>query len=265
MGLFDWLFKRKDISMSLAAQSNAGSGLSETPCKQVAAPARQVLNLEGTLFPLFTKEAPFFAECKTSGQAALSIPFSEYYPVSRRAYEAKAIGGGTRLLCRRCVIDMSMSFQLCLPGGGMDAGHIVAIGEGLPENLFDAAESAQCPYCGSNQGILLWDHPNYGDITDGDMEAMRALWGFRCQLWWNRNDRSEGICDRCFTARIPRGEGYHRGSDVICESCAVSATDAEALSRLKENPDCCGTSELRRARNFVSGRWRFERGNIQGG
>ena len=144
----------------------------------------------------------------------------------------------------------------------MSFGSMVAIGEGLPSNLFGAAKAAQCPHCGTAGGMLLWDHPDFGEISEQDMQALRALWHARCQLWWARNNRSEGLCDRCSSQTIPRGQGYHRGSDVICEACAVDATDAEALAKLQKSPDYFGTSELRLARNFQAGRWRFEPGRF---
>lgn len=255
MGILDWLFRRKDVKGRSATKT-------ETQRKVTAHPRNRELNLEGTRFLLFTAEAGFFDKCRQSGQAALVLPFADYWPTSSRGYQAKATGGGTRLLCGSCLVDMAMSFQMSLPGGMMGGGGMIAIGEGLPGNLFDAAKAARCPHCGSDSGILLWDHPNYGEITEHDMEALRELWHFRCQLWWSRNDRSEGICDRCSSNRIPRGEGYHRGSDVICEECAMKATDSEALSELRKNPDYFGTSELRRARSFKSSGWRLEPGTI---
>ena len=222
---------------------------------------KRCLFLEGTKFPVFQTEQTFFNECRESGQAAMVLPFAQFWSVCGRGYKAKAISGGMRLLCSRCFVDMPMSFQMTLPGG-MNSENITAFGEGLPSNLFDSSKAAKCPYCGVDSGILLWDAPNYGEITEEDMQALRELWEFRCQLWWKQNDRTEGICDRCSNARIPRGQGYHRGSDVICEKCAMEATNDKALSETRNNPDYWGTSELRRARNLRLGKWRFERGRF---
>lgn len=151
-----------------------------------------------------------------------------------------------------------MSFELTLPGGGGEfLGGIVAIGEQLPSNLFASAAAAKCPYCGSEEGVLVWDHPNYGELTDHDLDAIRDLWRFRCQIWWRQKDRSGALCDHCSTP-ITQGQGYHKGSQVVCKACAASDTRLEALSDLKRDPDYFGKSELRRARNFKLGCWRFE-------
>jgi hypothetical protein len=221
----------------------------------------KTLLLEGTEFPFFTQEEPFFQSCVTSGQGALKIAFVEFWQVTGRGYKRKTIGGGTRLLCARCFMDMPFSFQMSLPGG-MGGGSMIAIGEGLPSNLFGSAKKASCPWCSSPDGILLWDYAPLGDLAEQDMAALRRLWHERCLLWWEQNSRGEGLCDRCGLQTIPRGEGYHRGSEVICEQCARKCTDAEALAELRKKPDYFGTSELRRARNVAAGRWRFEKGRL---
>lgn len=238
MGILGWLFKRKDVKTHAMPQALGQRS--------------QALSLEGTRFPLFTEETAFFEECQNSGQAALVLPFADFWEVlSRGIARAKAINADYRLLCSSCLVDMPGSFQMSLPGG--PTGGSISGG---------ASKSVKCRSCHSKTGILLRDHPDYGDITDVDMEALRNLWQFRCQLWWRQIDRSEGLCDLCSVNSFPRGEGYHIGSDVICEECAVRITGSERLSELRENPDYYGTSELRRARNFRAGSWRFERGSI---
>lgn len=200
------------------------------------------LSLEGTRFPLYRLEKPFFEECRKSGQAAMVLPFIEYWAVNSRGSQANATGGGTRLLCYKCLINMSMSFQ---------------------SSYWDEENAPnRCPHCGSKQAILVWDQPKYVNIALQDMEAIRELWQFRCRLWWKENDRSEFQCARCYANVIPRGEGYHEGSKVICEKCAIKATNAEALSKLKESPDYFGISELRRAINFKAGSWQFEQPSL---
>jgi hypothetical protein len=149
---------------------------------------------------------------------------------------------------------------MSLPGGF--GGSMIAIGEGLPSNLFEGAKKAACPWCNSRDGILLWDYAPTGDITEQDMAALRELWRQRCVLWWHQSDRSEGLCDACAAQSIPRGHGYHRGSEVVCERCALKYTDAAALDELRKKPDYFGPSELRRARNVAAGRWRFEPGRV---
>ena len=228
------------------------------------------LDLEGTRFPLFTEKDAFFQECREPGQAALTTRFADYQDLLVSMVGA---GGGvirgsrlirsTRLLCASCLMDMPGSFVIGLPGGPMGAfrGAKIVVGES-PSNLGSSAEAAKCPYCGSAEAILLYDRPDYGDITEKDVEALRELWRFRCQLWWQQDERSEGLCNYCGSATIPRGEGYRRGPDLMCEKCAVSATDSEALAELAGKPHPFGVSELRRARNFQSGRWRFEQGSI---
>lgn len=203
MGMFDWLFRRRAGKPSSVVPTEGKPTEPAFRRPESAGHRKRLLVLEGTQFHLFAEETVFFDKCRQSGQAALVIPFAEFWPVSGRGYEGKAIDGGTRLLCASCLINMAMSFQMSLPGGMMGGG-MIAIGEGLPSNLFVAAKAAVCPQCGSKNGILLWDHPNYGEITEQDMEALRELWHFRCQLWWSRNDRSEGICDCCSSNRIPR-------------------------------------------------------------
>jgi hypothetical protein len=220
--------------------------------------APRTLLLEGTAFALFTQEEPFLQSCATTGQGALGIPFLEFWPASRRGAERKIIGGGIRLLCAACFVDMPFSFQMSLPGGLGAGTSLLAIGEGLPSNLFGAAHRAVCPWCGSRAGIIVWDDAPPGEITEQDMAALRELWKQRCRLWWRQNDRAEGLCDRCGSQAILRGQGYHRGSEVVCEPCACKCTDAAALDELRRKPDYFGTSELRRARNLAEGRWQFE-------
>ncbi len=257
MGILDWAFKRNDTKASPGSQT-----AKDIVNQQSREQKNQVLILEGTRFPLFTAEASFFDECRKSGQAALLLPFTEFWPINGRGRQAKAINKGTRLLCSSCLVDMAMSFEFSLPGGMMGmSGGMIAVGEGLPGNLFSAAKAAKCPYCGTNLGIILIDHPNYGEITEQDLAALRDLWRYRCQLWWQRNNRTGGICDRC-NNQISRDEGYHNGSSVICETCVMKATDSETLTKFKKDPDCFGISELRRARNFKAKSWQLERGSI---
>lgn len=220
------------------------------------------LSLEGTKFPLYTAEADFFEECRKTGQAALGLLFVNYWPTCGRIYDSKLAGVEGRLLCSTCLIDMGISFEMSLPSF-MYGGNMLFINGEQPSNLFDSAKAAKCYFCGSESGILLWDHQKYGEITEQDMEALRDLWRNRSKLWWMQNDRSFGMCDICSSSVIPRGHGYHRDSDMICEECCLSATNTRALSELRKDPDYFGKSELRRARNLKSGKWRFERGIIQ--
>ncbi len=144
--------------------------------KKEAQTSPKTLFLEGSEFALFTQEEPFLQSCSASGQGALKIPFVEFWPASRRGYERKVIGGGIRLLCVRCFTDMPFSFQMSLPGSGMSGGSMIAVGEGLPANLFGSAEKAACSWCSSPEGILLWDYAPLGDITERDMLSLRELW-----------------------------------------------------------------------------------------
>lgn len=104
----------------------------------------------------------------------------------------------------------------------------------------------------------MWDQAEPGKITEADAVAIRRLWRRRCQFWWEQSDRTEAICDVCSVKGIARSQGYHRGSDVVCEPCALKATNAEVLAELQRNPDYWGVSELRRARNLAAGVWQFE-------
>lgn len=217
-------------------------------------------SLEGTDFPLFNQEEPFFESCRTAGQGALVMKFRDFWEVGRRGSQCKAIGGGMRLLCAKCCAEMPFSFQMGLPGGF--GGSMIAFGEGLPGNLGESAKAAACPWCHSVHGILLWDYAPLGEITERDLAALRELWKQRGRLWWRQNSRSEGICDDCSSQALARGEGYLKGSSLVCEACAQKSTRAEVLAELRKKPDYFGTSELRRARHVVSGKWRFEAGKI---
>jgi ankyrin repeat protein len=238
----------------------------QAPISAVSKQPRQIsprkLLLEGTVFPLFDREETFLQSCTASGQAAFEIPFIEFWPVMSRGNKRKIIGGGTRLLCARCFTDMPFSFQMRLQGSGDETSSILAIGRGLPTNMFESAKKAICPWCNSPNGILVWDHPPYGDVTEIDMAALRELWHQRCILWWHQNDRTEGLCDSCGSQKIKRGDGYCTGSNVNCKQCAEEDTNARGLSNLQEKPDYFGTSELRRARNLVAGKSPFEKGRV---
>jgi hypothetical protein len=251
MGFLDWLFKRKSVQASKLSQP-------EQKFKKMD------LSLEGTLFPLFTNEAVFIKECKKTGLAALVLPFAKFWDVFGRGLRAKAMTGSVRLLCNSCVVNMADSFKFNLPGGlGTMLAGTVAVGEKLPSNLPAAAKAAKCPYCGSSNGILVFDNPNYGEVTEQDIEALRELWRFRSQLWWNSNTLKEVRCGGwdCYF-HIPRGEGYHSGSDMSCDECTKKSLGAKALPELKKNPDYFGISELRRARNFKFYGWRFEQNHV---
>jgi hypothetical protein len=184
MGFRDRLTRRKDRQGGELPQPE-----SSVPVQPVAAP--RILSLEGTSFPLFDAEAPFIQECRRSGSAALRIPFSEFWPTFGRALQGKAMTGAMRLLCMSCVVDMPNSFRFSLPGGLGSSTTIVAVGATLPGNLPAAAKAAQCPYCGSDVGILVSDNPSYGEIGEQDAKALRDLWRFRSQVWWTKNDLSE--------------------------------------------------------------------------
>jgi len=200
----------------------------------------QYLILEGTQFSVVNTEQLFFDECHNSGQAAMIFPFTEYSSVIERGYQANAFDHRTRLLCARCFVDIPMSFEMSL--------------------MERSSKAAKCPYCRSDLCILLWDCPEYGEITEQDMQALREMWRSRCQLWWRQNNLSDVPCKFC-SATIPRGEGFDIGH-IICSECATRITNAKALSEVRKNPDHFGTSELRRARNFIAGRYLFERGQL---
>jgi hypothetical protein len=157
---------------------------------------------------------------------------------------------------------MPFSFQMSLPDGGFGGATMIAIGEGLPGNLSASAEQAACPWCNSQEGILLWDFAPLGEASEHDLAALRESWRQRCLLWWRQNNSNEGTCDDCCSHTIPRGQGYLKGSGVNCEACAMKSTNSEALAELRKKPDYFGTSELRRARNLLAGKWRFEPGKI---
>lgn len=246
MKLLDLLFKSKPTAEVHRAPKSG--------------PTLRALKLEGSVFFLTTDRPAFLEACRTRGQAALVVPFAGYWETSRALYQAQLPKQGERLLCAACLVDMPMSFRFNLPGG-IQMGGWVAIGENLPSSLPAATKAACCPYCGSDKGILLYDHPDYGAIREADMEAVRALWKFRCGLWWNQNQRAGGICDNC-NAPMRRGEGYHNGSGVICQDCVMKSTGADKLESLRKNPDWFGESELRKARNFAAGTYRLERGQL---
>ena len=215
--------------------------------KETSELRKRELGLEGTRIHLFTAEAAFFKECRKSGLAALVLPFSEFWPTVRRGFRSKAITGDFRLLCSSCVVDMPEPFRTSLPGFG---------------SIVDV-KGAMCGYCGSKNGILLFDDPKSSEITEQDMLALLELWRFRCQQWWTTNEQDDVICDvyDC-SSRILRPEGYHLGDEIYCEKCASRATDSEGLIELRKNQNYFGISELRRARSFKFLGWRLERGSI---
>lgn len=264
MGFLNRLLKKKGDQAAQPSKTEPKPIPLEVPQTEPQRRKKWVLSFEGTRFPIFTRETEFIEECQRSGLAALFLSFTEFWLVYGRAQQVEAIRGGIRLLCSTCLVEMADSFRINLPGGlGSILGSIIAVGAGLPSNLPEAAKAAKCPYCASADGLLLCDNPNYGNITEQDMQALRELWRFRSHFWWSQTDRQDRLCDgyEC-SSRIPRGEGYHRGFDMICESCVTKATSPHKLPDLQKNPDCFGNSELHRARNFKSGSWRFERGEI---
>lgn len=248
MRISDWQFGGKKVKGK--SKAHTAPEPKRPIAERTQSPEPQLL-LEGTRFPLFIDVCAFFQECRRSGQAALVITFSDFWHISSLGYQEWPTNKETRLLCASCIREMPMSFRFGL-GGWPNA-----LISGVPSSILSAAAAAVCPYCASRLGILLWDHPPYGEITEQDIEALRELWRFRCELWWDKNDHSHWDCALC-DSRIPRGEGYHLGSEVICEECAKEMTGPEALSELRNNPDRFGTSELRRARNFKFSGWRFE-------
>jgi len=59
------------------------------------------LLLEGTSFPMFVDEDPFFQACHNLNQAALKISFKEFWPVGRRGAAQKGDRWGYAVaLCR---------------------------------------------------------------------------------------------------------------------------------------------------------------------
>jgi hypothetical protein len=126
-------------------------------CGPKGSPKR--LALGGKEFPFFAQkqEDAFLQSCAASGQGAIEIPFTEFWPVMSRGYGRRIIGGDVRLLCARCFAKMPFMFEDKLPGGGL-LDKAIILG-GLPANLVESAKKARCPLCGSPNAILLWDHP----------------------------------------------------------------------------------------------------------
>jgi hypothetical protein len=252
--MFGWLKRNPVGAKNIASKSTVGPAQENRP-SVTPVTARLSLLLEGTSFAMFVEEAPFFQTCRNLNQAALRIPFKEFWPVGRRGAAQKAVGGGMRLLCARCFNEMPFSFQMALPGGF--GGSMIAFGSGLPSNLGGSAKQATCPWCSSDDGIIVWDNASHGEIADTDLSALRALWRQRCSLWWKLEQR-DGTCERCNSQGISEGQGYFTGSQLLCEKCANNSTAPEVLAKLREKPDYFGTSELRRARNFAAKKWNFE-------
>lgn len=212
------------------------------------------LLFEGTIFPLFQEEEAFFEQSKKTNQTAILIAFSQYWDVLANGNRIKAIDTSGRLLCAACLRQMPFSFSMML-NGDTGASWLVS-GEGLPENLFEAAEKKQCPWCQSTEGLLVYDSAPIETIVDDDMESLRELWAERCKLWWAKNNRSECVCDRCLKP-LTRRDGY-LNSEITCEACACKSANPEKLEELQNNIHYFGTGELRRARNFKAGLWNFE-------
>ena len=253
--MFGWL-KSKSRLGNVAGRSTVDSKEGNQPGVKSLSDHASLL-LEGTSFAMFVDEDPFFQACHNLKQAALKISFKEFWPVGRRGAAQKAIGGGMRLLCAGCLNEMPFLFQTALPGGGWGSMFVLG-GDGLPSNLGASAKQALCPWCSSADGIIVWDNASPGEITERDMDALRELWRQRGLLWWAQNNRQEGVCDRCGSESIPRGQGYLQHSDLLCEKCTLGNTGAEGLEHIRKNQDYFGTSELRRARNLFGGKWHFE-------
>ena len=133
------------------------------------------LHLEGTKFPIFTSKELFYNECQSSGQAAMYVPFSEFSSANAYCCQNLMKNRETlRLLCASCLVEMSGSFLLRLLGF---QGKIIAFTN--IEQKHGTGLSDICPYCDSNESILLWNPPQYGEITDKDIEAIRKLWQYR--------------------------------------------------------------------------------------
>lgn len=262
--------KGSSLSEDIPRESQIGPATSYAEVREpsfMATPlvGGSLLLWEGTEFELFNQEDPFFDSCSRTGQGSLRVPFSRFWATCGRGFDRNIIGGGMRLLCGGCITEMPFSFMRGLREGYSAYGLVIVIGDGAAEGVVENARSGQCPWCGSSGGILLWDRAPLGDVTPEDLKALRGLWRQRCRLWWPQ--QREGSA-RCGCSRdIPRDQGFHTGSQLLCELCVEERTSIDILntSALRLNRPVqtyFGISEIRRARNFAGGTWSFERGKI---
>jgi molecular chaperone DnaK len=229
--------------------------------QRVSAGREDALMLEGSSFAIHSVREAFFAACHDHKLVAFVTAFRDFWSTLRSGRVPDV--GNMRLMCASCLKEMPTSFQWGLADSSWSSRMIV-FGEGLPSNLFEAMEKSVCPWCGSPRGVMVWDAPPSGEVTNQDLVAIRTLWRDRAQIYWQRSsNEEERFCDKCGmmsgATRLRRYEGYHDGSELRCEKCVSKTLALDALKHLTENRNYFGVGELRRARNHLSGIWNFER------
>ncbi len=149
------------------------------------------------------------------------------------------------LLCAGCMWEFPGSYQLSLQSPEMFGGMVFGATPGFDQ----FGKSGICPQCGSDESLLVYECFPPEQITEADIEAIRRYWRELARSWWQSEQHSQAICDRC-NNDIARGQGYLSGTSLICENCVRKGLMSEGLEKLRDNPHYYGSALLRKARQF---------------
>ena len=142
------------------------------------------------------------------------------------------------LHCAKCKAEFPSDFKMAL--------HPL-LGPNSPGYREFGKSGGLCPHCGCDESVLIYEHFPPDKITPDDVLAIDRYGRQRAKQWWETAGRTTGICDYC-NAAMSKGEGFLRGSYLICDHCI--AEKPISIDKLKNDPNYYGNPLLRKARGF---------------
>ena len=248
MNLFRRLFPKQILPL---ARSTVGAS-----SKARGADRSSTAIVDGDEFLLAQSAGELCSAVAKQGRAILRFRSVQYGSLLRDLAQRlqKEYGANSRqyndlipspLLCAGCLWEFPMSYVMSLQAPDMFGDRILG---GTPG--FDRfGKSGTCPKCGSDESLLVYEYFPTEKITRTDIEAIRKYWQNNAHEWWQSQQRSEAICDRC-NGPVSRGGGYLADTDLMCGDCLHRGLMTEGIAHLRNNPHYYGNALLRKARSF---------------
>ena len=210
------------------------------------------VTIDATTFSVVSTADEFIQTIRTARRAALRLRSAEYsqtaVALTQRIQDEYGAGAPQEfelscapLHCAGCLAEFPPSYRLSLMNF-FGAGQVWGASPGFRE----FGQTGRCPQCGSQDGLLVYEDFTGLNITEKDVDKIRLFWSLAARQWWPSRPADVGICDFC-NRDISRGEGYLKGSSLLCAACADDLL-ADAAEKLQRDPHYFGAVLLRQIR-----------------
>ncbi len=218
------------------------------------APLRATVDVDGTPFPLVNNVEAAMDMIESEGRFVLQFRGQEYGARLHELFQSveERFGQSSNqhrdvipslLVCAGCLWEFPGSYKLALQDVSLFKGNVI----GATPGYDDFGETGQCPQCGSDECLLVYECFDTQAVTQDDVQAIARFWRSAAESWWQNQESPTALCDAC-SATMRRPDGYVTSNRLRCETCIQSGLLSEGLERLRENPHHYGAALLRKSR-----------------